>query len=351
MNRTITANPRIANHTPWSHVTFQRGDIDDRRYVVTVVQGIFGLSGRALVPVTKPSPIHLVDTFWGETTRSSVRRPGVIGFREPQSDVTVNAAARSASPRTEWPVRLKLGKLDSKLLVRGPHHWVPDGDGWRLTEPEPCTSVALVYENAFGGGEFVDDELVEEPRNPIGTGFLPDGAEDRKPRRAPQVVAANEPEHVPGERYAPRGWGAIPSYFAPRTEHVGTCDAEWERTQWPRPPKDFDDAFYQAAHPDLIYPGYLRGDESFRLEGVTVSGEPIVGQLPGLVLVMKVHLRGGMSFLYPAVLDHVHLDVLHPDPEEHRAHLTWRGILPKSQALEAIELAMVHREALEAMVA
>ncbi|MEM9692210.1 MAG: DUF2169 domain-containing protein [Myxococcota bacterium] len=345
--------PRVENHTPWSDVLFERGDAKGRRYWVTVLQGSFSLvTRRPLQPLKEQEPIQLVDSFWGDPARSSVRRPGVLAFRKPRSDVTVNAVARSRRQQVEWPVRLQLGELESTLIVRGPHHWVRDDDDrWILTEPEPCYSVALVYENAFGGGGWVAGQRVEEPRNPLGTGFIPDGDAGTERRRAPQVVGLDEREHEPGQRHAPRGWGAIPSYFAPRTEHVGTCDAAWERTQWPRPPEDFDDAFYQVSPPELIYPGTLRGDEDFRIEGVTVSGEAIVGQLPGWLVFAIVHIGDGGRLLCPLALDHVHLDVLHPDPGKHRGYLTWRVVLPLEEAIHSLEIGMVSRRQLEGLAA
>jgi len=340
--------PSIHNHTPWPHVVFERGDASGRSYWVAAIQGSFSLPrDGVLESLDEQQPVQLVDSFWEDPARSSVRRPGVIGYRKRKSDLTVNAAARSRTRKSTWPVRFQLGSVDSTLVVRGPHHWVHEEGAWRRTEPEPCQSVALVYENAFGGGQQVGDEFVEERRNPLGTGFIPEGTEDTSPLRAPQVVGLDEPEHEPGDRHAPRGWGAIPSYFAPRTHHVGTCDAQWKARRWPRPPDDFDDAFYQSAHPDLVYPGHLRGDETFQLEGVTVSGETIVGRLPGWVVFLVVHLQGGRSGLYPAFLDHVHLDVLHPEPSEHRGYLTWRSVLPRGDAIEALELGMTDLTHLE----
>lgn len=333
-------SPVITNSTPWPSIMFERGDAADRRYWVLVHQASFALDGDQLQPTTPQEPIHLADTFWVQNRPSSVRRPGIAGLRKPNSDVTVNAAARSAVPQTEWAVRLRLGAIDSTLLVRGPHVSVYDDQGWTLTEPQPCTSVALVYENAFGGSGTVDGRYVEEPRNPLGTGFMPEDLDDPKTHRAPQVGAPDDPPHEPGQTRAPRGWGAIPAYFAPRVHHVGTCDAAWERTRWPLPPSDFDDAFYQAAHPDLIYPGDLVGDEFFRLDGVSASGLPIRGRLPGWRVYSLVAFVTGDIAASPARLDHVHIDVLSPDPAQHRVYLTWRTVMLKTPLLRSVETRM-----------
>lgn len=330
------------NHTPWPQAAFERGDTEGRSFWVVTLQGSFSLAadGGRLCPLDDQEGIQLVDSFWAEPTSSSIKRAGVVAFRKPKSDVTVNAAARSAVPRAEWQVRLRVGLLDSRLKVRGPHYWHRDAEGWRRTAPEPCTSVALVYENAFGGGGRVGERYVDEPRNPLGTGYLPKGHEAEGPRRAPQVMSVDDPDFEVGERGMPRGWGAIPSYFAPRTDHVGTCDDEWLQNRWPCPPKDFDDAFYQCAHPDLIYPGYLRGDESFCVDGVTVSGEPVRGRLPGWRMLGLVRLRHGPVFGSVAHLDHAHFDLIHPDPAQHRAYLTWRCLVPHAEDVASVDMHM-----------
>jgi hypothetical protein len=339
---------QLENFTPWPHLLFERGDSDDRRWMVLTLQGTFSIPrGAPLEPLAKQEPVAAIDEFRGDPRTTSLKRSGAIATRKPNSDITVDAVARTAEPRENWNVRLEVGKLESKLQARAPRPWHHDeDDGWVEGEPEPCTEVPIDYEHAFGGRHEIDGELVEEPRNPLGVGFLPEQLEDRAPRPAPQIVAPDEPAHEPGKTYAPKGWAPIPGYFAPRRDCVGTADEQWRRTRWPRPPADFDDAFYQAAHPDLIYPGYLIGDERVRMEGVTQDGQAIDSSLPGWFVFLLVRIDGGKMVMQPARLDTLHLDVADGDRANHRAYLTWRAVLPKAEELWRVEARMMPLSAL-----
>jgi hypothetical protein len=334
---------QFENFTPWPHLLFERADTDDRRFMVLALQATFAIrSGAALEPARDQPDVVAADEYRGDPQTTSLLRAGVIATYKPSSDVTVEAIARSPEPKAEWPVRLQVGAIASSLRVRGPHEWRHDDDqGWTKSEPEPCKEVPIVYERAFGGSFHIDGELVEETRNPVGTGFLPDELEDHSPRPAPQIVATDEPEHEAGGVYRPRGWAPIPSYFSPRREHIGTADETWRKTRWPRPPRDFDDAYYQCAHPDLIYPGHLRGDEAIRIEGVTADGAPIVSQLPGWCVFLLLRIEGGRMVMHPARLDHLHLDVSAADRDEHLATLTWRAVFPKAPEIWRAETRMM----------
>jgi hypothetical protein len=338
---------QLDNFTPWPHLLFERADSDDQRHMVLVMQGTFAIDGEGpLAPLDAQPDVVPADAFRGDPRATSLLRAGAIGGAKPCSDVTVEAVARSLEPRVEWPVSLAVGKLASRLLVRGPHQWRHDDEqGWTQSEPAECCEVPLVYERAFGGSFELDGELVEEPRNPLGTGYLPDELEDRSPRPAPQIVATDEPDHEAGSDYPPRGWAPLPAYFSPRREHIGTADDAWRKSRWPRPPADFDPAFYQSAHPDLIYPGYLRGDEAVRLEGVSADGEPIVTRLPGWCVFVLLRFEGGRMVMCPARLDGLHLDVASAERSEHRATLSWRAVFPKAAEIWRAEARMMAMDA------
>lgn len=332
----------LVNYTPWPHLMFERGDAEDRRFMVLVFQGTFAFEDGGLVPLEKQPPVLPNDVYFGDPASASMERAGAVATRKARSDISVLALARSAEPRPKWPVRLRVGQLSHQLEVRGRYHWWCDPDeGWRLTKPETCRRVPIAYELAFGGRHLIDEELVQEERNPLGTGFLPDGLEGTRAIPAPQVVSVDEPEHEPGKRYPPKGWAPIPGYFAPRAACVGTTDEAWKSEQWPKPPQDFSDAFYQSAHPDLVYPGYLRGDEPIRIEGVTVSEEPIEARLPGFAVFALLRLNTGRMLVQSAVLDTLHIDVRAPEPRLHRAYLTWRLVVPKTDGVRRLEGRMV----------
>jgi hypothetical protein len=65
-----------------------------------------------------------------------------------------------------------------------------------------------------------------------------------------------------------------------RQQYAGTYDEAWKQHRHPQLPKDFDYRFYQTAHPKLIYPGHLRGDEMVQIVNMTPGGGRRVFFLP-----------------------------------------------------------------------
>jgi hypothetical protein len=51
--------------------------------------------------------------------------------------------------------------------------------------------------------------------------------------------------------------------------YAGTYDEEWRENTMPLLPNDFNYLYYQAAPADQVYPGYIRGEETVRVSGVS----------------------------------------------------------------------------------
>lgn len=335
----------VVNHTPFTHLVIERRDTDDRRLGVLMLQGTFAVrSGAPLRAVPEQEPVHVGDRYRGDPRSTGLVRATATATFKPSTDVHVDAVARSpgGQPRSEWPVRIVVGSLQRDLLVRGPHWWTHGAMlGWRQSAPEPCREVPLHHELAFGGSIRTEDGvLVEEPRNLVGTGFLPRGTPTREAVAAPRVVAVDEPPHEPGRRYVPRGCAPIPPHFAPRSDRLGTCDDVWRRTKWPCVPADFDYAYFQSAHPDFVYDGYLRGDEPVQLIHLGPRGSAILTALPGFEPWALFRLAGGRLTPSRLNLDTLVLAVSDEDPALHRAYLTWRCVFPLTAPIQTIEARM-----------
>ncbi|MCA9624068.1 MAG: DUF2169 domain-containing protein [Myxococcales bacterium] len=339
---------KLVNYTPWPHLLFERRDTFDRPLGVLALQGTFAIDESApLRALREQAPVQVGDVHRGDPATSSLKRAGATATFKPKSEIHVDAVAHAPTgkPRTSWPIRIRVGKLQQDLVVRGPHQWRHAPVlGWRKGAIEPCTEVPLHDELAFGGSHRIDGKLVEERRNPVGTGFLPRGIDTRDPIAAPQIVAVDEPLHLPGSRVAPRGCGPIPSYFAPRCDRIGTIDARWLAEKWPCVPEDFDYAHYQAAHPDLVYPGYLEGDEPIELVHLLPGGGSVLSALPDWRVWTLLRLGDGRMLRWPTQLDTVHFDLASPDPSEHRAYLTWRAVFPLSASLRRVESRMTRSD-------
>jgi hypothetical protein len=338
----------IANYTPWSHLVFRARTPDDDAFGVLVVRGTFRIvQGEPLRPVPDQAPVAICDRHRGEPGSSSLRMEADLAPFKPRTDIHLDAIAHAPEgrPSTRWPVRVRVGSLQKDLLVRGPCEWRHQRLlGWRLNEPEPCVEVPIRYENAFGGTFTLEDgTVVSSVENPVGTGWLPSEAPKDQPIRAPQVLAIDEPDHRPGRRYPPQGYGPLSPNWQPRLARAGTFDERWLDERWPILPADFDYAFYNAAHPDMIYPSHVAGDESVLLVGLSPTRPVVSFRLPGYQI--NGLLRLGSGFLLPlvAVLDTIFIDVSGREPDEHRVSLTWRACFPLGPAIDAIEVRMLRQ--------
>lgn len=329
----------ITNHTPFVPFVFTSVDVRDRMFGVLVVRGTFGIIPRARLDIDpEQTPIVFEDVFYGDATESSLRFESDLAPFKPRTDIHIHAVARAPGgwPLPRWPVRVRVGVLEKILSVCGPRWWVREGSTYRLTDPEACAEVPLRYELAFGGVEndaWAGRETFQE--NPVGTGYLRPG---RSPGEfnvpAPQIEAPDAPITEMSEHGRPEGLGPICRAWLPRRARAGTYDDAWLSQRWPSLPHDFSFSFYNSAHPDLTYPGYLRGNEVVVLEGVHDHG-PMEFSLPGCQIVAKVTRNSSGKAKVALVLDTLAIDV----PAE-RAYLTWRAIVPPTTQIQGIELMM-----------
>jgi hypothetical protein len=203
--------------------------------------------------------------------------------------------------------------------------------------------VPLTYELAFGGTYLVDGEPKFFRRNRVGTGWIHSRFTPRdRDLAAPQVVGLDEPEHKPGGHYEPQGTGPLPPYCEQRLIKAGTFDAHWEEKRWPLLPLDFDYGFYNSAHPGLVYPEWVRGDEHVHLVNLSSVRPVIAFQLPSYRVFGLARCFSGRLRPFPAQLDTIHIDVKARATEEHRVHLTWRGVVGLDDPIRVLETRMDH---------
>ena len=334
------------NHTPFPHLVFESRTKDDKAFAVAVVRGTFRIAqGEPLRPTPAQDAVQVEDVHRREGAPSSLAMEADLAPFKPRTDIHLDAVAHAPEgrPCAEWPVRVLVGDLLKDLLVRGPHVWQHHLlGGWKRIAPVKCLSVPLTYERAFGGSLVLQGKAVREPRNPVGTGLITDLTPRDADVPAPQVLALCEPEHVAGRRYVPQGTGPLSPGWQPRLAKAGTFDARWREERWPRLPADFDAAFYNSAHPDLIYPGYVRGDEQVHLVNMCKGAPVIAFSLPRYAMVGVGRCASGLWCRAPLALDTIHVDVRSEAREEHRVHLTWRGVFPLEPAVLGLELRMDH---------
>jgi hypothetical protein len=331
----------ITNYTPFAPFFFESRSPVEVDFGVFIIRGTFSIvPGETLRPHPNQLPIVDADVYFGKAAKSSVRIESDLAPCKPKADISLNAVARAphGEPAENWLVRMRFGKLEKYLRVTGPRYWQHHTiGGWKLSNPEKCMEVPIRYEAAFGGiCENGNEPLVCE-YNPIGVGFIdPRHAKRKAPIPAPQIENPFEPIEKVGHQYAPQGLGPIGRAWLPRRKLAGTLDDRWEEERWPELPKDFDYAYYNGAHPDLIYPGYLEGHEQVTLLGLHHHYD-LAFRLPSYKIITLLRRRDGSLKIVPMVLDTLYLDLSSDQQEQQRVYLTWRGIFALNQPIRVLE--------------
>lgn len=276
----------------------------------------------------------MADQYHGEPGKSSLRMENNLAPYKPRSDIHLEAVAHApgGQPRLEWRVSVEFGQIRKEITVTGPRFWRKGVAGWELSDPVPVPQVPIRYEGSYGGSWNRDGKSDAFLFNPVGAGFVNSNVLDEtKPVPAPTILPAEAPVPAMNKEIKVEGFGPIAPSWQPRLKHAGTFNALWEKTRWPDLPEDFKFDFYNSAHPDLIYPGFLKGNESARLKNLTPSGE-LTFSLPDYLVGMLYRFEDGQLVPAPLNLDSVHLDL-----PAMRAYLVWRGLYPVHKPMRVLE--------------
>lgn len=355
----------IDNRTGWPHATLPKTGPAGEVFDVVVIKGTFdfGRSGHRITPAKQALPIAWGDEHDGpvelEPLKAVLRREGDLALFKPGTDVYVTgtAQARDSKACTGWMAGLGIGPVRKQLQLHGPRRFRRGLLGWSLSSPQPVASIPLDYRLAFGGSftaplahqPNVSPESVYKGDNPAGCGWLPDRrslkAVSRQARRAlnamlDDIKELNAPqiEHPlrlvthPHKRIAAEGFGPIARWCATRLKHAGTYDERWQAERYPLLPTDFNPAYFQSAHPDLICRPYLCGEEVFALAGLLPQGM-LTQRLPGEYVLATLTLDSGRKHAGRLVLDTVGIDL-----DEQQVTLVWRGTFDRGDPARALVL-------------
>lgn len=328
------------NFTPFPPLHFQSRDVNQEDFGVVVLRGSFQLvNNHPLKLVQKQEPLVMVDEYHGNPKNSSLKIEHNIAPYKPRTDIHINATAFApgGKPLPYWKAGVSLGeKVKKELLITGPRYWKYNWTGgWELTESLPVAQVPIHYEQAYGGSWQNGKELHAFPENPIGLGYVNKELLNKdKLIPAPQILPIDNPFPKMEKGIKVEGLGPLGASWQPRLRFAGTFNVIWEKTRWPDLPEDFKFDFYNSAHPDLIYPGFVHGNEEIQL--INLSPESNIRfSLPGYTLALLIRWEDGRIAPAPMALDTIHIDT-----KEMKTYLVWRGLFPVGKPIRVLEARM-----------
>jgi hypothetical protein len=302
-------------------------DVEGIPQFVLLVQAAFSIAhpGGLSLLGEQPAP-NVAGEWYGDPASASLKLEPQIAFVKPATDVVLRGYAYApGSGATETQVGIRIGALQKVARVTGDRHMVKHSGATRISRPQPFEKMPLVYERAFGGWDRRDPDPARhrcEMRNPVGVGFRASSLADDDEVQLPNIEYAEQPFGSYGDTPTPAGFGFLAPNWQPRLTFAGTYDAAWAQQRMPLLPRDFDRRFFNAASVGLVASGYLKGNESVVVVGVTPQGRTAF-DLPGLRSPeCIVEVRGRKRVLLTTDLDTVIVDM-----DEHVLTLIWRAHL------------------------
>lgn len=319
------------NDTPFAALAFEQVHRDGYSMAVIVARGIYALSKSGELTLAGEQKLVLADEYEGDPHETPLVRVGDLIPFKPKADITVIGAAYppGGEPSARWRSGIKVADHAYLLRVHGNRVWEPTAPAaparsWRLGQAGAIGHASLDYRHAAGGPVIGDPMRGESRFNPRGGGILhPEHTPAETRLTAPVIDSEEQPVTDPFAEPEPQGTAPIPPFWRFRRQYAGTYDEAWKRHRHPQLPEDFDYRFYQTAHPKLIYPGYLRGDEPVKLAGLVPGGGRLDFDLPFVLPYAHFVWTDGRHEWARLNLDGLHLD-LRGDPPW-RVDLTWRA--------------------------
>ncbi len=334
---------QVKNESPFEPAIALFPDENGIDTLYVVVKATFHLGDRLEIAEEQVPPV-LADEYWGEPGQSSLKYASDLHLCKPASDVVLVGQAWAPEGKQVGQLDMGIAVGERRKLVRVFGERVWRNKGAAISPPEPFESMPLVYERAYGGvyeTEANGETLLGEGRNPVGLGFRGKRkAEEANGLPLPNIEDPRNPIQKWGDEPAPQGFGFVAPYWMPRRDYAGTYDEAWQKTRAPYLPEDFDSRFFNAAHPDLIFDGYLKGGEPIQVVGASPKGR-LRFRLPVCRLDLKVRVAGNTEELP------VNLETVLIEPDAERLCLTWRGAVPCDKKALKVEEVAVGLQALD----
>lgn len=318
----------IRNRTPFEVAIYPGIDKNGHDYAAVVIKGTFDIkNGQGSLPVSEYQvPLAEADEYFEEPGASSLKYESDTCWTKKGTDIALIGHAYSRGKNAKSvDVSLHVANLKKTIRVFGNRVWFKALGFWKYTDPQPFDAMPLVYERAFGGEDKTHPNSSKhgaEQRNPVGTGFAVSGKKERlEDLPLPNLEDPTNLIRSWRDKPAPAGFGFIGYGWVPRKNYAGTYDEVWQQNQCPLLPNDFDEFFFNGAHPDLIARPYLTGEEPVKIINASHFGD-LNFKLPRRSFDIKVWIKGKQT-THDSVLDTVTIE-----PDEQRITIVWRATIP-----------------------
>ena len=318
----------IKNHTPLTTEIIPGLDKNGYDYAVLVIKGNFVLNpnNKNLVLSQQPAKIDKADKYYDEPENSSVQYESDTAILKPATDIVVNGHAYAPNNQAVQKIDVGVQINDKNINYRvfGDRQWVKNGLNWGVTAPRKFERLPLIYENAFGGVDTttLEEKLVQFSEfNPIGKGFVGTKKSPIEGLHLPNIENPQALISHYNDKPMPVGFGFISRSWQPRVKLAGTYDENWQTNRLPLLPLDFNDKYFNAAHPNLINEQHLVGGEQILLKNLSQLGD-IGFILPEWKAPVKVTVKGRSKSIKPI------LDTVVIEPDINNVALTWRVSMP-----------------------
>lgn len=351
--------PSLQSIPPFEHLVYEKTSLHGAPLDVLVARATFdlGSAGRPMRLAEKQTPLVWGEEYAGPVEENPLRavisRDGDLAPIKQGTDILVYGSLHSPDGRAQpdWFAGVRVGDIVKTLRITGPRKFKRGLFGWKLTSPDPIESIQLDYRQSFGGAI----DLANGPNqpaascryaaNPAGCGWLPKAHEfDRKPRPerkrlldwmdslseicAPQFESPLRLISHPHDRHPPEGFGPIPRWWSARSKLQGTLDARWRAERYPLVPLDFNVRYNNGAHPDLISPTALLGNEPLVLAGCYPEGM-LSTALPDWTVYVMCTFESGKRDAIRLDLDTVSVDL-----DARQSALIWRTVFARHDPLK-----------------
>lgn len=330
----------VENNSPFPHFAFLKTGPDGSMFGVLAARATFDwVHDGEMTLAAEQAPVLLADQPDGDPESGALRLESDLVVGKPKADILVvgHAYAPLPEPAASWIVGIQIGNLTKGMRVTGPRAWERSTFGHRLTSPRPVDRVPLSYRLAFGGtrrrvngrGEPEEEAFAQ---NPVGIGFKGRFPVEEGLFPAPQTEALDTTIGSISECPPPEGLGPIARSWTPRRPLAGSLTTAFVRENPGKLPDDFDWAFYNSASPGLVYPGFLKGDETVGTVGLFPQGRSS-SRVPGYGALAVLELKNGAPIAVTPKLDTLVLDT-----DARQVHATYRVTFPMKLGVRTVVL-------------